>query len=197
MKSKIVLLASLVALSLFGYGMAQVGPDQQGGFPGGGHPPVAGYGRMGGPRGHDPEVAKLHQQDQQLAQQVRSVLRDYMVKEDAEGRAKVRDKLQELLGKQFDAQHQRREMELRRIEERVKRLRATMQKRNDARKEIIASRLDQLVREAEGLGWNEPNGGGNFGFPGAFGGPGAGGGGIFSSPVPLDKVNAPERLPPQ
>ncbi|HEV3024616.1 MAG TPA: hypothetical protein VGX76_19205, partial [Pirellulales bacterium] len=42
------------------------------------------------------------------------------------------------------------------IEARVKKLREVINKRNEAKRSIIDKRLDQLIREADGLGWNAP-----------------------------------------
>lgn len=67
---------------------------------------------------------------------------------------KAKTELAELLTKQFEIQQQIREEEVGQLESRVKKLRGLIDKRKEARQSIIEKRLDQLLREAEGLGWN-------------------------------------------
>jgi hypothetical protein len=66
---------------------------------------------------------------------------------------KVRSKLNDSLEKQFDLRQKRHNSEIEALEEQIKKLKDLVQKRQDSRKEIISRRLDQLVREAQGLGW--------------------------------------------
>ena len=60
--------------------------------------------------------------------------------------------------KEFDLQQKRRDLDLVRVEARLKKVRDLMKKRSEARQSIIDKRLDQLIREAEGLGWTPPAG---------------------------------------
>lgn len=112
------------------------------------------------PAGEDPEMAKLIEGEGEWSQQVDEILARYAESEDATEQKKIRAELREALAKQFDVQKQRRELELARIEERIKKLRDQIKKRNDARDTIIDRRLDQLVNEAEGLGWAPGSGSG-------------------------------------
>jgi len=105
---------------------------------------------------HDEEGAKLIALDAQLQQKSQTLLALYTEAGDDEQKSKVRDQLAETLEQQFSIQQSLREREVAKIEGRVKKLRETINKRSDAKRSIIDKRLDQLIREADGLGWNAP-----------------------------------------
>ncbi len=113
---------------------------------------------VGVPVENDPEMAKLAESEMELAHNADEVLAQFVAAEKAEDQKRLKTELREALAKQFDVQRQRRELELKRIEERVQKLRDQIKKRNDARETIIDRRLDQLTNEAEGLGWGQPAG---------------------------------------
>ncbi len=112
----------------------------------------------------DPAMAKLINEESKASQEVQALLRDYKRTEDADKRGEIKTKLSAALAKQFDAQQKRRDLELVRVETQLKKLRELMKKRGDERKTIIDRRVDQLVRDAEGLGWAPPPGPSSF-FP--------------------------------
>jgi hypothetical protein len=109
-------------------------------------------------RPRDPEMVKLLEAEGKADQEVQKLMTDYKRTEDAEERGKIKTKLIEALSKQFDAQQKRRDLELSRVEAQLKKLRELMKKRGEERKTIIDRRVDQLVRDAEGLGWAPPPG---------------------------------------
>jgi hypothetical protein len=102
------------------------------------------------------EMSRLNALGDQLGQQAESLVKQLADATDANDRAKLKQTLEETLTQQFDTQQKVRELEVASIEARVKKLRDTISKRNEARRTIIERRLDQLVRESEGLGWNSP-----------------------------------------
>jgi hypothetical protein len=106
------------------------------------------------PGAKDPEMQKLLGEEAKSEREADGLLKEYAHKENASDRAKIKAKLTEVLGKQFDAQQARRDVELARLETQVKKLRELMKKRSDARQTIVDKRLDQLISAAEGLGWN-------------------------------------------
>jgi len=132
----------------------------------------------------DPESAKLAQAELEVAQEADQLSAKYEAADKPEEQKRVKAELREVLTKQFNLQHQRRELELARIEERVQKLRDQIKKRNEARDSIIDRRLEQLINDAEGLGWS-PGSAGTGGirflnnFPGGQTGP-AGHGGVRS-----------------
>jgi hypothetical protein len=111
---------------------------------------------VGQPR--DPEMAKILNAEASADREVKSLMREYKRTEDADARGKIKTKLTAALAKQFDAQQKRRDLELTRVEAQLKKLRDLMKKRGEERKTIIDHRVEQLVRDAEGLGWAPPPG---------------------------------------
>jgi hypothetical protein len=65
----------------------------------------------------------------------------------------VKAKLTDLIGKQFDARQAHQKQEIEALEAQVKKLKGLVQKRQDNRSEIISRRLDQIIRESQGLGF--------------------------------------------
>ncbi len=95
--------------------------------------------------GMNQEEMRLEHESQDLAKQ--------LGKAEGDNREKIRTKLTETLGKQFDARQKRHEAEIAALEAKIKKLKEMVQKRQDNRREIISRRMEQLVRDAEGLGW--------------------------------------------
>jgi hypothetical protein len=105
---------------------------------------------------YDPEMAEFAEAEAGLAAGADELLAQYATAEALEDQKHVKDQLRDTLAKQFDVQRQRRELELQRIEERVQKLRDQIKKRNEARDMIIDRRFEQLISEADGLGWGPP-----------------------------------------
>jgi len=96
---------------------------------------------------------QLQQADAQLTQQTEALASQYGEASKDEDREKIKAELSELLAKQFSIQQQIREDEVAQIEARVKKLRELIEKRKAAQQSIIKQRFEQLLRDAEGLGW--------------------------------------------
>jgi len=73
-------------------------------------------------------------------------------KSDAD-REKLKAQLSTILEKQFELRQQRHKKEIESLEAQVKKLRDLVDKRQENRREIVAKRLDQILQEAQGLGW--------------------------------------------
>jgi len=138
----------------------------------------------------------------QAQEEIFNLLAKYGETTDEKERAKIKEGLSKVLAKVFDLQQKERESEIADIEGRVKRLRELLDKRTKARQSIITNRLDQLLREADGLGWVElmPGmgvggmGGGYGGF--GFGGMGMGAGAAMGSSGPARVTpTAPQPTP--
>ena len=71
----------------------------------------------------------------------------------SEDRSKIKTQLTEVLEKQFDLRQKRHQDEIKELEAKVKKLKDLVDKRQENRKEIVAKRLDQIMSDAEGLGW--------------------------------------------
>lgn len=92
------------------------------------------------------EETSLNRQADGLAQELASADSDSK-------RSAIKTKLSELLGKQFDARQKRHKQEIEALETQVKKLRELVNKRQESRDEIIARRLEQVLRDSQGLGW--------------------------------------------
>ena len=68
-------------------------------------------------------------------------------------RKEIRSKLTDNLGKQFDLRQKRHGLEIEALETQVKKLKELVRKRQESREDIISRRVDQILREADGLGW--------------------------------------------
>jgi hypothetical protein len=118
--------------------------------------PIPGTFNVAGAEPDEPELNKLRQADAAMGKQADQLAERYAASEDAEQRNAIKAELTEHLTNHFSVQQQIRDRELARVEARVKKLRELTQKRREAQKTIVEQRLDQLVREAEGLGWTPP-----------------------------------------
>lgn len=92
------------------------------------------------------------QEELELAHKSEELVKQ-LAKAEGDKKEKIKDQLTETLGKQFDARQKRHQAELTALEAQVKKLKELVQKRQENRREIIGKRLDQLMREADGLGW--------------------------------------------
>ena len=108
------------------------------------------------PSANDSEMNKLLNDEGAAEREVTKLTRQFVDTEDGTERSKIKSSLSAALEKEFDLQQKRRELELARVEAQIKKVRELMRKRTDNRQSIIDRRLDQIVREAEGLGWSSP-----------------------------------------
>ena len=92
------------------------------------------------------EEASISHEADQLARQLGEA------KSEAE-RDKLMTKLGETLEKQFDQRQKRHEHEIQELETQVKKLKGLVSRRQENRREIIGKRMEQVLREAQGLGW--------------------------------------------
>jgi len=83
------------------------------------------------------------------------LVQDY-VKAKEEDKKEIRKKLADALGKQFDTHMKQQQDELAALEKQIADLKAIMKKRQEAKTTIIDRRMDQLIQDAEGLGWTAP-----------------------------------------
>jgi hypothetical protein len=105
------------------------------------------------PANADPAARKLHADESDLARQTDELMRQLAAAKGDSDKEKIKGKLSEALEKQFDVRQQRHALEIAALEAQLKRLQEMVQKRQEGRRDIVAKRLDQLVREAQGLGW--------------------------------------------
>lgn len=87
------------------------------------------------------------------AVEAQQLARRYAQEKGESGREQIKSQLTELLKEQFDARQKRHQEEIKELEDQIKKLKDQIEKRQENRQEIIARRLDQMLREAQGLGW--------------------------------------------
>jgi hypothetical protein len=92
------------------------------------------------------EDSGLSHHAQQLAEKLASA------KSDGD-REKIKSQLAETLEKQFDQRQKRHEEEIKSLEAQIKKLKDLVDKRQENRREIVSARLNQIVKESQGLGW--------------------------------------------
>ncbi len=97
-------------------------------------------------RAQSQEEAQLATQAGHIAHQLTSASSDT-------DRDKLKTQLSTVLEKQFELRQQRHKKEIESLEVQVKKLRDLVDKRQENRREIIAKRLDHILRESQGLGW--------------------------------------------
>jgi hypothetical protein len=98
------------------------------------------------------EARNFQHESAQLAKQ-------YVKAEKDDDKKEIRKKLADVLAKQFDAQVNQQQKELADLEAQIASLKALLKKRLDAKTTIIDRRMDQLIQDAEGLGWTAPGAG--------------------------------------
>lgn len=97
---------------------------------------------------NDPELFKVMKTERELERSVRDTVTKY--REAAKGeRAKIKEELHSLVTKQFEARQQRRALELKRLEEELKQLRETAERREKDRKTLIDRHVSELLGEDE------------------------------------------------
>jgi hypothetical protein len=96
-----------------------------------------------------PDAQQLQAKSNQLAQQ-------YVKAEGEEKKREIRKELADVLSQQFDLHIKQQQKEVDDLEKQIARLKSVLRKRLDAKSTIVERRLEQMVQDAEGLGWNAP-----------------------------------------
>ncbi len=86
-------------------------------------------------------------------QQSANLAKQYVKADKEEEKKEIRKKLGDVLAKQFDTQVEKQQKELADLEKQIASLKSLLKKRTDAKPTIIDRRIDQLIQDADGLGW--------------------------------------------
>jgi hypothetical protein len=103
----------------------------------------------GGPA--DPELERLNQEDRTLEIESQRLVAAYRKAKEGQEQSGLRRQLADVVTRHFDVRQQRREREVAQLEERIRRIRESIDARQSSREELIQLRLEQLIREADGL----------------------------------------------
>jgi hypothetical protein len=111
--------------------------------------------------------------------EIGKLLAAYRESTDEKERSRLTDELTKAVTEEFDARQKSREAELAQLEEQVRKLGELQRRRESEKTQIVADRVRQLVREADGLGWGGDAGGSDstFRIPGRIPGPARASGG--------------------
>lgn len=93
------------------------------------------------------------QQGRPLRDQIRDATRKLRAADDDSRRTEVIDDLEALLHQFFDRDMERRQGELTKIEQRLEKLRAQLDRRREKKQEIVDLQLKVILNEADGLGF--------------------------------------------
>lgn len=105
--------------------------------------------------------------------ETRKAIEAYRLTDDQDEKARIVKALPDVVAKQFDARQLAREGELKQLEDQLRKLQEVHQRRARERDQIIAERVRQLLRDADGLGWGSDDElqssatGDGYGRPGA------------------------------
>ena len=105
-----------------------------------------------GPYQEDPEMAALNRDDQDLDQRTRD-LSGQLRAAKSDDREKLRAQITDVVKLHFDTRQKRRELQIKRMEDELKKLREAMTKRNESKDQIIKRRLAELVGNEDDLGF--------------------------------------------
>lgn len=97
----------------------------------------------------DPEMAKLEEADIELDQQTQALAEQFRRAPQGEARDKLKAELVEVVGKHFQVRQERRELEIKRLEEQLERFRASLKKRMNDRESIVKQRILNLLGDDE------------------------------------------------
>lgn len=147
-------------------------------------------------------ILDMSPKERDFAKQAEESLANWKAAEDDAARDEAKEQLRSALEEIFSLRQQAHDREITELEEQVKQLREQLERRREKWEEIIGFRVEQLLREAEGLGWGaEPGSGyGEDRFPGGLGGSSpiggrgsAGAGNERKSPLPPTYPAQPKR----
>lgn len=107
----------------------------------------------------DEATSKLLLRERQLSEQCASLAMDYANTTEEAARSVQLDNLTKLVAEQFEVRQGLHEKALADLDAQLKRLRAVHLQRAQQQDRIIQERVQQLLRDTEGLGWNGIDGG--------------------------------------
>lgn len=129
-------------------GGRQMPPGMGGPMGGGMAPPMSGrpgpFGDWASFEKRDPELFKLLKQEMALERQTRELIRDYR-DADAAKREEIKKEVDKLVDQQFDLRQQRRQLDLKRLTDELQRLKDAIDRRTQARKQIVEKRVAELL----------------------------------------------------
>jgi hypothetical protein len=93
---------------------------------------------------NDPEMYKLVRQEMDLERQTRDLAHQHR-QAASEKRGEIKKQLEKAVAEQFDVRQQRRQLELKRLEEELQRLRDAIERRDKVRPQLVEQRVGELL----------------------------------------------------
>jgi hypothetical protein len=129
-------------------------PDGMPAGPFGGGMMMPGMGGFGGGYGSfepdDPEMRDLVRKDSEMDRQTMDLAAKFR-QSSGEDRDKLKTQIADLVAKHFDVRQERRKLQLKRMEEELKRLREAITKRDGSTDTIVKNRISELLGEPRDL----------------------------------------------
>jgi hypothetical protein len=104
----------------------------------------------------------------QLQAESAELANKYVKAKNDDEKGEIRKKLKDTLSKQFDLHMGQQRKELQELEKQIEHLRSVLSNRQEQKDRIVGKRIDQLIDEAQGLGWSSAGGGNDFWSPRAL-----------------------------
>jgi branched-subunit amino acid aminotransferase/4-amino-4-deoxychorismate lyase len=105
-------------------------------------------------REQDPEMAELAENENRIEAECHEVAEQLRrTRPDSPERGEIKNRLAELVNKHFEVRQARRKVELKRLEEHLKRLRQSIEQREAGRESLVNRRIAELVGEKEDVGF--------------------------------------------
>jgi hypothetical protein len=111
--------------------------------------------------GVSPQIANVQGNENHI---IRSIVERYSAAQDASSKEQSTAELKQLLDKQFDFLQDAKSVELKKLEEQLAKLKELHSKRAKQKEQIVSDRVQQILREADGLGWGTSDNGGSGGW---------------------------------
>ena len=102
--------------------------------------------------GRDPEMFKLMKADMDLERESRELSRAYQ-QAPSEKRDEIKEQIQKLVAQHFEVRQERHNLELKRLDAQLKRLRELVERRTKSREQILQRRVSELLGKEDELGF--------------------------------------------
>ena len=98
-------------------------------------------------------MQRINASENEMERMTHDLVEQYRSHGTDEMRQKFRQELAKVVAMHFELRQQRRQLELRRLEDQLERLREAIDKRTEARESLIRDRLSQLLGEEQDVGF--------------------------------------------
>jgi len=99
---------------------------------------------------HDPEMMEFMRKEADIENQAARLVEKYRRASESD-RGEIQKQLDKLVSEQFDLRQDRRQKELKKLEEQIKKLRESIEKRQKAKSDIVDRRIKELLGQDEDM----------------------------------------------